>query len=231
MALIGHKLLAATLAATLLGAGAAHAASDPKGVWLNDTGRGAIEIKACDGGLCGHVVWVKAGVDSLGCGKLIIDRVKAAGDGTWDDGRVYSPDRKKWYDVDLKLMDGNKLKVTGHAMFLSKSMVWTRAPANLERCDAAVPAPAKSTASSAAFKVAAPAQKAAPIAAAEIPVDADVEENQPAGADENFDVSEGFDLDKGIHIGDTVSIQKTASGKCQIKAPFVNLTVKCPQRD
>ncbi len=60
----------AALAAILLGASPALAANDPLGVWVNDTGRGAIEIKDCGGKLCGHVVWVKdPASDVKGCGR------------------------------------------------------------------------------------------------------------------------------------------------------------------
>ena len=249
MAFNSRILSYATAAAALFGAGVAHAASDPKGVWLNDTGRGAVEIKDCDGGLCGYVVWVKAGTDSDGCGKMIIDRVKSAGEGVWDNGRIYSPDRKKWYDVDVKSMDGGKLKVTGHAMFLSKTMIWNRAPADLERCDqektaAVVPAqPAKSATAainvpSSATAKAAPAGEAEPAVAPKAaravqkPAKAEVAEAPPADDDDDImDLSEGFDLEKGIHIGDKFSLQKVASGKCRVKAPFVNLTIKCPEFD
>lgn len=132
------KLRAASallLAATLL-PNAASAASDATGVWFNDTGRGAVEIKPCGEGLCGHVVWVKDGGDAKGCGRQIIGDAQPSGAGVWDNGWIYSPERKKRYDVELKPLDNDRLRVTGYAgsKLFSKTMIWKRAPADLVRC-------------------------------------------------------------------------------------------------
>ena len=114
----------------------ARAASDPKGVWLNDTGRGAIEIKDCGGALCGHVVWVKDGADAKGCGKQIIGDARHSGGSTWGGGWVYSPEKKKRYDVELTPVGGDKLQVVGFAgiKLFSRTMIWKRAPDDLQRC-------------------------------------------------------------------------------------------------
>ncbi len=140
---------AALVAAIFSGNSAFAAASaDPTGVWVNDTGRGAVEIKQCGAGLCGHVVWVKDQSDSGGCGRQIIGEAAPVGSGQWDNGWIYSPERKKKYSVELTPMDGDKLKVKGYAgtKLFSKTMIWTRAPADLVRCsttEASVkPAPA-----------------------------------------------------------------------------------------
>lgn len=114
----------------------AFAASDPTGVWLNDTGRGAIEIKPCGNALCGNVVWVKDQADAKGCGKQIIGNVAPVGGGRWDNGWIYSPERGRRYNVELTPLADGKLRVTGYAglRFLSKTMIWTRAPADLQLC-------------------------------------------------------------------------------------------------
>src|SRR5262245_15313394 len=124
-------------AAFLLASGAANAASDPTGIWMNDTGRGAIEIKRCGAGLCGQIVWVKDTADANGCGKKIMGDVMPSGDGLWDNGWIYSPEKKKKYDVELKPLDNGTLRVKGYAgtKFFSKTMIWTKAPADLVRCD------------------------------------------------------------------------------------------------
>jgi uncharacterized protein (DUF2147 family) len=115
---------------------AAQAAGDPTGVWFNDTGRGAIEIKPCGGALCGHVVWVKDPTDTKGCGRQIIGSAAKVGAGVWDNGWIYSPEKKQKYDVELKPLANGKLQVTGYAgtKLFSKTMIWTRAPADLARC-------------------------------------------------------------------------------------------------
>jgi uncharacterized protein (DUF2147 family) len=114
----------------------ASAASDPTGIWMNDTGRGAIEIKHCGDRLCGNVVWVKNAADTKGCGKQIIGNVASVGGGRWDNGWIYSPERGRKYDVELTPLDNGTLRVTGYAglKFLSKTMIWTRAPENLQLC-------------------------------------------------------------------------------------------------
>ncbi|AGK58385.1 hypothetical protein HYPDE_33563 [Hyphomicrobium denitrificans 1NES1] len=114
----------------------ASAASDPTGIWINDTGRGAIEIKPCGNALCGNVVWVKDTADAKGCGKQIIGNVAPVGGGRWDNGWIYSPERGRKYNVELKPLADGTLRVTGYAglRFLSKTMIWTRAPADLQLC-------------------------------------------------------------------------------------------------
>ncbi len=79
----------------------ASAAPDPTGIWMNDTGRGAVEIKPCGNALCGNVVWVKAATDASGCGKQIIGDVAPVGGGRWDNGWIYSPEKGRKYDVEL----------------------------------------------------------------------------------------------------------------------------------
>lgn len=162
---------AAILAAVTLFPLAATAAPDATGVWMNDTGRGAIEIKPCGNALCGHVVWVKDGSDAKGCGRQIIGDATRMGGSTWGNGWIYSPERKRRYDVEFKPIDDGKLRVIGFAgsKFFSKTMIWTRAPADLQRCgettaavepakgeveatETAAPAPAKATAKAAAAK-------------------------------------------------------------------------------
>jgi len=117
-------------------AGAAAAASDPTGIWINDTGRGAIEIKPCGDKLCGKVVWVKSDADAKGCGKQIIGDVVAAGGGHWGNGWIYSPERGRKYNVELTPLANGTLRVTGYAglRFLSKTMIWKRASSDLQLC-------------------------------------------------------------------------------------------------
>lgn len=138
-----RKTLAlAALSSVLLPAGAALAAGDPSGVWLNDTGRGAIEIKQCGDSLCGHVVWLRDTNDRKGCGRQIIGEAKQAGSGLWDGGWVYSPEKKRRYDVELKPLSDGSLRVKGYAgtKLFSKTMIWTKAPSDLQRCGETVAA-------------------------------------------------------------------------------------------
>ncbi|MFA5958496.1 DUF2147 domain-containing protein [Hyphomicrobium sp.] len=116
--------------------GSAFAGSDPTGIWLNDTGRGAVEIKACGSAMCGNVVWVKSATDAGGCGKQVIGNVASVGAGRWDNGWIFSPERNRKYDVELTPLANGNLKVVGYAgmKFLSKTMIWKPAPADLQLC-------------------------------------------------------------------------------------------------
>lgn len=135
-----HLLSAATLglAALTLSPAIATAATDPSGVWLDDKGRGAVEIKPCGNSLCGYVVWVKEANDNRGCGKQILGDVSQAGN-VWGNGWIYSPEKKKRYNVELKMLKDDQLRVKGYAgtKFFSKTMIWTKAPPDIGRCDVA----------------------------------------------------------------------------------------------
>lgn len=131
--------LSCAVAALSCAGSAAAFAADANGVWMNDTGRGAIEIKDCGGKLCGHVVWTRDESDtSRGCGKQIIGEAESVGNGLWDNGWIYSPDKKRRYDVELKPLADGTLRVKGYAgtKLFSKTMIWTPAAADLKRCDA-----------------------------------------------------------------------------------------------
>lgn len=216
-----HALRSAAFAAALLAAGPALAAGDPTGVWVNDTGRGAIEIKDCDGKLCGHVVWVKDTSDVNGCGRQIIGELASAGSGVWggDEAWIYSPEKKKKYNVEITPMSDGTLKVKGYAgiSFLSKTMIWTKAPADLVRCStqeaATQPAPATDSAVPPATGGSKPVDQAAP-------------GGKPApGADEQ-DVAEaekdGVDIE-GL-VGDVFTRK---DGKCKVDTPWVKLDFDC----
>jgi uncharacterized protein (DUF2147 family) len=129
---------------------------DVAGIWLDDTGKGAIEIGNCGGNrLCGRIVWLREPVDKSGkpltdgynpkaaerqrpiCGLQVIGDLKRVGGTTWDEGWIYDPKQGKQFDVEIKPRGPDKLQVTGYlgVKFLSETFVWTRAPGNLVRCD------------------------------------------------------------------------------------------------
>jgi uncharacterized protein (DUF2147 family) len=113
------------------------AQASPMGVWIDHTGRGAVEITDCGGNLCGRAVWIKDPKDSKGCGIQIIGNAKPVAGGKWDNGWIYDPDEDSKYSVELTPLAGDKLKVLGYAgsKFFSETMIWKRAPADLKRCD------------------------------------------------------------------------------------------------
>jgi len=186
-------LQSAALAVALLSTNAARADSSPLGIWIDHTGRGAVEIVDCGDKLCGYVAWVKDTKDADGCGDQIIGDVKAVGGGKWDKGWIWDPDSSSKYDVELTPM-GDQMRVMGYAgtKWLSETYTWKRAPADLKKCvkpgQAAADAPAAKTTATAApaatpsvSKVAADVTPAAP--ASNPPAAAKKDEAKPITAE------------------------------------------------
>jgi len=107
---ITRILQAAAFAATIASATAASAAGEPTGVWIDHTGRGAVEITNCGGSLCGKIVWLKDSAHNETCGKQVLGNVKPVGAGKWDNGWIYDVDEDRRYDVEITPM-GDRLKV------------------------------------------------------------------------------------------------------------------------
>lgn len=110
-------------------------ATDPVGVWIDHTGRGAVEIADCGGRMCGKLVWLKDGKNQQACGTQIIGDAKPMASGKWDGGWIYDPEEDEKFSVELTPM-GDQLKVVGYmgSKLFSETMIWKRAPADLEKC-------------------------------------------------------------------------------------------------
>lgn len=132
------------------------------GIWYDDTGKGAVELKACGAKLCGYIIWLKNTTNDQGqplvdrhnpdpgkqsrpiCGLNILGNLQKMPEGGWDTGWVYDPKTGKSFDAALQLENKDQLTLIGYkgVKFLSKSFTWTRAPGDLPRCDAATEAKA-----------------------------------------------------------------------------------------
>lgn len=139
--------------AAFIGLAAAQSQPPPSpllGLWIDHTGRGAVEISACGNSLCGHIAWLKDPnqpngkplVDKKGrpvCGLQIIGEVKRKADGSWDDGWIYDPEEDEQFSVELKMKGDGNLQVLGYlgVKLLGETFVWTRAPASQARCQKA----------------------------------------------------------------------------------------------
>ena len=137
-------LIRGALVAACLFAGATSVMAEPAGVWIDHTGRGAVEIKPCGGALCGYLVWLQDGKNRSLCGRQIIGNAQPIRSGLWDKGWIYSPEDDRRYDLELKTNGNDKLQITGYmgSKFFSETMTWRRAPADIKRCDApAAPTP------------------------------------------------------------------------------------------
>jgi uncharacterized protein (DUF2147 family) len=115
------------------------AAVGPTGVWIDHTGRGAVEISECAGKLCGHIVWLKEMDHRSVCGTQVIGNAKRTTAGTWDGGWIYDPEKNARYSVELKPIGADKLRVVGYmgSKLFSESFTWKRPTTELLRCDAA----------------------------------------------------------------------------------------------
>lgn len=91
-------------------------------------------MSKCGSGLCGRIVWLKNKAHEKVRGTAIIGGGKRSGN-SYDTGWIYNPETGKRYNVEITPM-GNSLKVMGYAgsKFLSKTMIWRRAPSSLDRC-------------------------------------------------------------------------------------------------
>jgi uncharacterized protein (DUF2147 family) len=136
-------------------AAAAPPVPGPVGIWYDDTGEGAVEIAACGERLCGHIVWLKTPTDNTGrpltdglnpepaqrvrpiCGLQVIGNLEPLRSGAWDAGWIYDPKEGASYNVELMLRSADRLEVTGYigTKLLSETFIWTRAPADLRRCE------------------------------------------------------------------------------------------------
>ncbi len=129
------------------------------GVWINHSGKGAVEIRPCgDTGaaakrLCGFIVWLKEPNDRKGrpltdgynpdaskrgrtiCGLPVLGSLQRVSSG-WDNGWVYDPEQGAQFDAAI-IAGREHLVLTGYkgVKFFSKTFTWRRAPADLPRCD------------------------------------------------------------------------------------------------
>lgn len=120
------------------------ASTGPYGVWVDHSGRSAVEIAPCapavgtapppagSASLCGRIVWLQNPNDEKGqplrdtqnknatkrggpiCGLQIIGDVKPQANGTWDNGWIYDPEEGSQFDVELTLKNPETLQVKGY---------------------------------------------------------------------------------------------------------------------
>ena len=184
---ISGLLVSATLGLSST-APAAGGASE-KGLWYNNSGKGAVEIRPCAttgrdaNKLCGFIVWLKQPNGKNGqpltdgynsdpskrkrpiCGLPVLGALQRVSEGGYDNGWVYDPEQGQAFDAAIQLSAADKLILTGYEgiKFFSKSFVWKRAPADLPRCtDTAAARETKTTVGAVQ-----PAAVAAPAAASE----------------------------------------------------------------
>ena len=67
------KLARLAIACAAVSAAApAFAEEGPYGIWIDHTGRGAVEISPCNGKVCGRIVWLQDKKNAQVCGMQVI---------------------------------------------------------------------------------------------------------------------------------------------------------------
>ena len=144
------------LAITIGGGSTGALAQQPSvtGLWLDNEGRGAVEITRCDRSLCGRIVWLKDPADKDGkpwndmlnpipsqretpvCGLQVLGELKRETDGNWTGGWIYDPEQGRRFNVEVSIKDANALTVYGYDKdkVKSETMNWTRLPDSSPRC-------------------------------------------------------------------------------------------------
>lgn len=156
------RIVPAVVVSLVALASTAAAARPELGVWFDDSAQGAVEIYICAENanrLCGRIVWLKEPLNAEGvakhdrynpdpgnqgrpiCGLPMLWGLGLMADGTFDGGNIYDPKTGKTYNASIKLAQADQLTVTGYlgVKMLGKSFTWTRAPADLPRCEGAPP--------------------------------------------------------------------------------------------
>ena len=127
--------------------------ADVLGKWITSEGKSHIEIRRCDQGLCGKVVWLRDPVypadDEKGmAGKKKVDRnnpdpalrnkpilglnvlrgFRNNSGNVWEHGSIYDPQNGKTYKCKLTLTNPKQLDVRGFIGFswIGRTTTWTR---------------------------------------------------------------------------------------------------------
>ncbi len=131
---------------------AAPVVHDPKGLWLTENKRSAIELYHCGEQLCGKIAWIIDGGMQFDeknpdeakrgtpmCGLTIVSGLtqgKQDPNG-WHNGKIYKADDGDLYDARLMMKSDNELEVRGFmgVSLFGKSQTWTRVSAkDYPRC-------------------------------------------------------------------------------------------------
>lgn len=125
---VGHPLATLALIALLVAPlpGASSTPARPEGIWLM-VNKAAVQIFACNGLLCGRILWLQIPRDPEGrlnldrnnpdprlrqrrlCGLTMIWGLHATGPNSWGGGWLYNPDDGKTYNVSAELRSADEM--------------------------------------------------------------------------------------------------------------------------
>jgi uncharacterized protein (DUF2147 family) len=140
-----RSILAAVLMLLL---SAPAAAADIHGLWFTTGAKAKVDVKDCDGLLCGNIVWLQDPVGEDGqplhdannedpsmrqrpiMGMPILLGLTPQGENLWV-GQVYSPEEGETFDVELRLVRADRIEITGCGLagLICETRPWKRAPA------------------------------------------------------------------------------------------------------
>jgi uncharacterized protein (DUF2147 family) len=119
-------------------------ASDLKGKWLTDEGKGHVLFEDCGTNVCGKIVWLKEPNDAAGAPLvdglnedvslrtrpiigLKLTELEADGSGSWK-GTIYNPEDGKIYAAEAAIQKDGSLLIKGCILggLLCDDQTWTR---------------------------------------------------------------------------------------------------------
>lgn len=118
----------------------------PTGVWLYPNKNFEVAIVPCGTQLCGTIAWLKSPADAQGqprfdtenpdptlrtrplLGLTVLQGLRQADDGTWQDGTIYNPEDGSHYSATLSVASDGTLHVHAYMVvaMLGKTIVLTR---------------------------------------------------------------------------------------------------------
>lgn len=155
---LGLILSALVLASSAIAGPVPTATSDILGLWINHkeskSQTVAVWIDECDGGLCGHIYWLKKPLSANGqpkrdrhnpdaalrdrprCGLKILSGFRQLNGKTWSDGQIYNPSDGQTYSGNLSLESDGSLSIRGFVgmPIFGKTVEWVRPRELPERC-------------------------------------------------------------------------------------------------
>ncbi len=125
--------------AGLLLTSASALAADVTGEWWIEGKFGRVRIEKCSDRMWGVISWEQAsGATDYNnpdpakrkrqtLGMPILLGLKQTADNRWD-GKVYSPEDGKFWDINISLLSANKLRLQGCLLFFCGGQTWDRSP-------------------------------------------------------------------------------------------------------
>ncbi|MFC7703471.1 DUF2147 domain-containing protein [Plastorhodobacter daqingensis] len=131
--MIRKSLMALTLTAPLI-ATPAFAQDPAEGIWTtqpdNNGNYGTVQILPCENRICGVLTGAFDGsgapLPSENIGRAIVWDMQPRGDGSYENGKVFSPDQGRTYNAKMALR-GDQLGVAGCVLGFCREQTWTRA--------------------------------------------------------------------------------------------------------